>query len=317
MQGTIVESGETTVRASESLEQTSGRLRRRIDRFRRAGLLEHVDAIHIEQAVTADELRAAYSLVHDVFVFQNYTTPQPGGMRLRPCEALPDMATFVAKVNGRVIAVMSLAPDAPGLGLPSDKAYRNELDALRRQGHRINETTNLAVADEYRNSPAFFELVRCGVAYSLNNGFDDNFISISPGHAMFFQAILSFEECGGRRNYGGATVDMVEGMRLNFHTMEAKMLQADASLGDAAFLHDWFFKSNPHFASTAKSAVKAAGNFMDPGFLRQVFVEQEDLATRWGPEAMEAIRNRWGSQLFAKVFDRLAIAPENLRQLAA
>ena len=60
------------------------RLRRRIDRFRRAGLLAPSSSFTVEQAITEDELRQAYALVHDVFLEQKYIVPQMGGLRLRP-----------------------------------------------------------------------------------------------------------------------------------------------------------------------------------------------------------------------------------------
>jgi hypothetical protein len=37
------------------------------------------------------------------------------------------------------------------------------------------------------------------VAHALSIGADDIFIAISPGHAGFFDEVLQFEPCGGRR----------------------------------------------------------------------------------------------------------------------
>lgn len=302
---------------SENTDCTCGRLRRRVDRFRRAGLLEPLPGVTIEQAVTAEELWQAYALVHDVFVCQNYILPQQGGVRLRAYEAVPEMATFVAKADGRVVAVMSVVPDSPELGLPSDKAFHHELELLRASGRRIAEVTNLAVAPEYRNTSVFFELSRCCIAHGLNIGLDDAFVSISPGHAMFFEAVMGFEPWGERRNYGGQVEDMVEGMRLNLRTVEERMIEADKSLGQEAFLYDFFFTHNPHFHYTKASAEIASQKFMDPTVLRRLFGVETGFLQRCSSSVLEALEQRWGGQRFACVSAGLALEAQEPRQRAA
>lgn len=292
----VSEAGDTTTAGRES-----GRLRRRIDRFRRAGLLDQTEAFVIKQAGTVEELHEAYALVHDVFVSQNYILPQPGGLRIRPFEALPEMATFVAKRDGRVVAVMSVVPDSQDLGLPSDKAFKPELDELRRQGRYVCECTNLAVAPDCRNTAVFLELTRCCVAHGLNAGYDDGFISISSGHAMFFEAVMGFEQFGARRDYGDRVLDFVEGMRLNLHRVEAKMLEADRMLGEEAFLHDWFFQCNPHFELARRSVPEAAARFLDPELLRSLLVDQTGFLSECDEASLGALRRRWGSDVYSMV----------------
>jgi hypothetical protein len=284
-----------------SFTQDAGALRRRVHRFRQAGLLEQSEGFTIEQAATYDDLRQAYALVHDVFLHQGYIAPQPGGLRIRPFEATPELGTLVAKAQGQVVAVMSVASDSPDLGLPSDKAFNVELNHLRDQGRALAETTNLAVAPDHRNSAVFFELSRACVAFAMNAGLDDSFISISPGHSMFFEAILGFEPWGDRRDYGDGKPDYVEGMRLNLRTFKQRVLELDQLLGPEAFLHHWFFTSNPHFEAIRLSVARARRNFLDPALLRQLFVEDTGYLLTCPPATRAAIERRWGSDLFAQV----------------
>lgn len=63
-----------------------------------------------------EDLPAAYGLVHDAFVDKGYIHTHASGLRLRPFEALPEMATFVAVVDDAVAVVMAIVPDSPDLG---------------------------------------------------------------------------------------------------------------------------------------------------------------------------------------------------------
>ncbi|MHC4996511.1 MAG: GNAT family N-acetyltransferase [Planctomycetota bacterium] len=193
-----------------------------------------------------EDLRAAYRLVHDTYVSKGYISEHDVGMRLRVFEAMIETATFVAKHEGRVIGVMSLVPDSHDLGLPSESVYTQELGDLRLQDRWVGEVTNLAVDPRYRQSDVFFKLSQCMVAHAINIGLDDLFVSISPGHATFFEMFLCFEPWGARRDYGQTTVDWVEGKRLDLHASEAMAIQRDLDFGKYAFLHDWFFAENPH-----------------------------------------------------------------------
>src|SRR5689334_8413841 len=76
--------------------------------LRRMGLFGNdTKGAHIERACVFEDLRQAYQLVHDVYLGTGYIEPEPGGMRLRIFEATLETATFVAKVDGRVVGVLS------------------------------------------------------------------------------------------------------------------------------------------------------------------------------------------------------------------
>lgn len=284
-------------------EAAAERLRRRVARFRRAGLFRGCgDDLVIERAMSLDDLKAAYTLVHRVFLDQGFIHEQPGGLRLRVFEALPEMATFVAKAKGKVIAVTSVLPDSIDLGLPSDQCFRDALDSLRNHGRRVSEITNLAVDPEYRNTPAFFELTRCCFAHALAHGCDDLFIAISPEHARFFEQVLLFEPMGGQRSYSEEIEDIVEGKRLNLRGLEARAIARDVLLGDEALLHDFFYQRNSYHRYVQVWAKLAGRLFTDARLLDDLFVRGSQFLARCEAHEIWSIRRRWTSGLFARVW---------------
>jgi hypothetical protein len=296
-------------------QRDSQALKRRVARIRRAGMLDESQQLAVHQASTADELAQAYSLVHDVFVYQGYIEPQPGSMRLRAFEALPDMVTLVAKSDDRVVATMSVVPDSADLGLPSDLAFGKELDLLRAQNRRLAEVTNLALDPAWRNSGVFFELSRACAAHSLTSGLDDLFISISPGHSIFFETILGFESFGDRRNYSDCREDIVQGLRLDLTRFEHRVRRRDALLGNEAFLRHWFFENNPHYQAVDWSRQLARRAFLNSRLLRELFVTRSNYLARCDGEVLEVLRQRWGSDILAAVWPQSVDSASSCREL--
>ena len=277
--------------------------RRRLKFFRRVGLRSAKSAdISVVRATNLEDLVGAYGLVHQTFVEQGFIPPEEGGLRIRPFEALPEMATFVAKLEGRIVAVMSIVPDSQELGLPGDHAFRAELDCLRAEGRRICEVTNDVVAKEHRTGTFFIQLTRACFAHAQSIGCDDVFACVNPQHACFFESVLLFEPCGNRRSYSGAPGDLVEGKRLSLQGLEERAIEMDRMLGADAFLRDYYYTANPYHARVRAWAKVARNAFADPEMLRELFVRRSRLPERCSPEELAAIRKRWGPELFEEVF---------------
>jgi len=278
-------------------------LRKKVALLRRMGLFNPDDAsITVRRAIAEHDLREAYRLVHDVFVESGYIDPQPHGMRLRPFEALPETATFVADAGGQIVAVMSIVEDDEDLGLPSDKAFGKELDALRREGRRLSEITNLAVGKAYRRSNAFSELTRACFAQALWWGCDDIVIAISPGHAPFFQDVLQFDPVGDQRSYSSDKLDIVEAKRMDLREIEGRWKEADRLLGNDAFLIDYYYHRNPYHARVGPVATLAKRAFLDPERLRRLFVAPYNFLDAFTAEQRQALCRRWGQGLYAEVY---------------
>jgi hypothetical protein len=219
---------ETTRFGSADLRKTA-RIRYRLDRFRRAGMFSEREGLAITQS-TLSELREAYRLVHDVFVERECLSPQLGSIQTLSNEALPEMAAFIAKSEGKVVAVMSVLPYSADLDLPSDTALKAELDSLRCQGRRIGETTNLAVDPSYCNGAILMKLTRVILIHGLTIDYTVVILSISDEHAPFFLTVMGFESCSVRRNYGENNFDWVGDKWLGLMCFEQRTLAADGVL---------------------------------------------------------------------------------------
>ena len=255
----------------------------------------------ISRAVTVADMVGAYSLVHDAFVDQSYIRPQPCGMRLRVFEALQSTATFVAKMDGRVVGVGSLVEDSEDLGLPSDEAFRQEIDALRRLGRRICEATNEAVAGDFRRTSVPTELMRCLYAHAIAAGCDDLITTVSPGHARFY-GLLGFETISEVRSYSSTIHDPVVVVRMDFSTIQPRAEKVDQNeIADDQFLKSYYLDDNVYHKHVNGWSILAERTFADPLLLQDLFVIRSRLLAECSREELEAIRQRWGAEVFQQV----------------
>ncbi len=297
-----VATGSTGDPADISPVQRTERLRRRVNRLEKMGMFDLTGALRVWRVGSMLELQQAYHLVHDTYVQQGYILPQPSHMRLRTYEAVAQSATFVAKSEGQTVGVIGLVFDSPDMGLPSDDVFADEINALRKQGRKVAEVTNLAVAGDYRATRAFLELCRAIWAYAAEHQVDDLFISISAGHALFFETVLGFDAWGDKRTYDQSTDDQVEGKRLDMHHFAQHLQLVDQVSVTSVSLHDWFITNNPYRVSPVGIDHLAQRQFLDPGQLFGLFVKDSDFLIQCTPEERAILRHRWGAATFDKVY---------------
>ncbi|MFC1671967.1 hypothetical protein ACFL01_02405 [Planctomycetota bacterium] len=153
--------------------------------------------------------RAAFELVHSLYVEKGYTEPFRNGMWLSPFNLLPDTVTLVVKRGDAMVGTLTLVIDSE-LGLPCDGLYRNEVDALRRAGRIPSEIISLGVADEGKRASQKILVKLFNYVYMTAwylRGATDFVITVNPGHAEYYRKTLLFDRIGGERNYtkvGGA-----------------------------------------------------------------------------------------------------------------
>ena len=192
---------------------------RRLALLRKAGLFGgDAGGAQAVRATSVEDLLTAYRLVHDAFVEKGYIHRQASGLRMRTFEALPTTATFVAKADGKVVGVQSLAMDDPQLGLPSDQAFQADLDALRGKGRVLCEATNEAVDPDWRRTSVPTELMRCCFAHALAKGCTDLITTVSPGHVRFYE-LLGFEQVSEVRSYSAKIEDPVAVVRFDLSAL--------------------------------------------------------------------------------------------------
>lgn len=266
--------------------------------LKRSGLFgPDTKGAQIERACTLDDLRKAYKLVHDVYLGTGFIEPEAAGMRLRIFETTPDMATFVAKLDGRVVGVLSVVADTPEFGLPSDAAFKPELDLLRAAGARLCEATNQAVEEGFRKSAVPTELMRCAVAHFTHAGFDETIATVSPSHNSFYE-LLGFREIGSERSYSEKLHDPVVALGMNVDQYR----QPPSGLNDTELFIHRFLAGENHFLPRVEAwAQEARRHFLDADLLAQLFVSERNFLAECSPNEVDVLQRRWGHELFAEV----------------
>ena len=271
---------------------------RKLGLLRRMGLFgENLNGCTIERACRPDDLRQAYRLVHDVFLGRGFIEPDPSRMRVRIYETTPETATFIAKVEDRVVAVLSVVEDSDDLGLPSDGAFKDELDTLRDAGRRLCEVTNQAVAEDYRKSAVPTELMRCAIAVSLTGGYHEAIATISPSHNGFYD-LLGFRQIGSRRSYSKTIDDPVIALSMDIDQYRTRQSGLSAA---AEFIQEFLTDGNQFLSRVSEWADEARRHFLNPDTLRQLFVHERNCLSRFAPAELGVLHERWGHETFAAV----------------
>ncbi len=271
---------------------------RKLALLKRAGLFcEGTGGARIGRAATLEDLRKAYRLVHDVYLGTGYIHPEPAGMRIRIFETSSNTATFVAKANGQVVGVLSIVGDSPESGLPSDSAFKPELDALRAKKKRLCEATNQAVAEAYRKSAVPTELMRCAVAHMTNAGYDEAIATVSPSHNGFYE-LLGFREIGGQRSYSGKIHDPVVALSMDVNQYRRPPM----GTGEVErFIHSFLAAENHYLVYVNEWDKHAQRQFLNVDLLQQLFVRERNFIEECSPAELQVLHRRWGRELFSAV----------------
>jgi ribosomal protein S18 acetylase RimI-like enzyme len=291
---------EQKVSASDSATRDTARSAadRKLGLLQRTGLFgSDTKGAIIERAYTLDDLREAYRLVHEVYLGTGYLHPEPAGMRLRIYETTSETATFVAKKDGRVVGVLSVVGDSHDLGLPSDSAFRTELDALRAKGSRLCEVTNQAVAEAYRKSAIPTELMRCAIAHSVKAGYHLGIVSVSPSHQGFYD-LMGFRHLGSQRSYSDKIHDPVVALSMDINQWRQPPTGASAA---ELFMHHFAAVANPFLTQVSDWAKQAVRHFLNPELLEQLFVADRNFLSECSPAELSILQRRWGQELFGAV----------------
>ena len=182
--------------------------------------LAEVESARIASSV--DEYLAAMklNLVHDGYVHRGIMTPHGAGVRMTPYLALNSSTVFVALESGKVEGTISLVKDGE-LGLPMEKIYSEEINALRAKGLQLAEVGALSVSLNKRGSGMAFLLNKTMLLAALQLlDVDELVIAVHPDVADFYSGVLLFETMGPVHSYPSLGREaLAVAMRLNVKTL--------------------------------------------------------------------------------------------------
>jgi N-acyl amino acid synthase FeeM len=152
--------------------------------------------------------RAAYRLIYRLYLEKEYAAPHPSRMWLSLFDALPETTTLVVEHGEEVIGALTVVFDSP-LGLPADKLYKPELDAMRRAGRKPAEIVSLGVAPGAEQGTEILVQLFNAVYLLARKlrGTTDFINTVNPRHSGFYRRTMLFKKAGPARDYdkvGGA-----------------------------------------------------------------------------------------------------------------
>jgi hypothetical protein len=252
----------------KAAEQAS-RNKRRIVLLRRMGLFTSPEdqGFTIKRAFSINELKNAYSIVHDIFVEQGFIRPYANGMRIRPFELSKHIATFIACAEGdNVHGVLSLVQDTKTLGLPSDGAFYSEIEQLRKQNRRIAEVTNQAIVQNNRSTCMTTQLMQTIVAQAMHKKNTDIIIAITPSELPFYKELLTFDCISNIKSYSKQINDPVILMRVNIEQIpEVNNLANEGQI----FALNYLIADNPYISKVGSWEEEAKFVF-DASFFKEL-----------------------------------------------
>jgi hypothetical protein len=282
--------------------------------LKRTGLFNELPTeVKVHRAITLSDLVQSYTLVHDIFVEKGYIHSLENGIRVRINEALPTFATFVACVDSCVVGVQSLAVDDPEIGLPTDAAFKPEIDRLRQDGYLICEAADEAIVEAYRHTSVPTELMRCIFAQAISLKCNQLIATVSPGHAKFYE-LLGFEQISPVRSYSHELEDPVVVVRMCLDDLGRRVANIRSENGDdEAFLKAYYLDDNPYHRYVGAWSITSEKAFLDPIVLSELFVKRSGMLSGCSYLQLNILRQRWGATIFDKVWrDTSAGCPKDL-----
>jgi hypothetical protein len=146
--------------------------------------------------------------------------PRPSGRRMHLSYLNPGTAFFVARLDGEVVGTCAMIADGP-YGLPSDRAFIEENDALRAAG-RLFEHGSLAIAREHRRHTRriMLRLVAAMTRTAIEEHPDSPLVlAVAPENLRFYENLLDAVQVGEARPLYGAPAILLRlaGSRIGLH----------------------------------------------------------------------------------------------------
>ncbi len=153
----------------------------------------------------------------------------------------PRQTTLLAcREAEHVFGTVTLGLDSAD-GLLADSLYREQIDAVRRNGGRVCEVTRLAVDPEFGSSRLMAELFHLVfILARLVHGMTDLFAEVHPRHSSYYQRMLGYRLAGPERTCPRVGAPAVL-LHLPLHDAERLIRERG---GEARTLYRQFFSSD-------------------------------------------------------------------------
>ena len=237
--------------------------------------------VTVRRIADREELIGALRLIHDRYVRKDYMSPHRSGIRIGVHYALATTRTFVALLDGEVIATVSLFHGSR-LNLPSDAGFADMLDVLRTGGRAIAEVGMFADRRHAveRSLPILLKLMKCVYRSAVQTGIDDLIVTVHPHHEAFYQRMFGFEILAPPRPYQPVNGAAVALLKINIKDIDPANLRSDQ-------LRELFFSQPEPTDSPAHAYLMRRED------LRDFFVIWSDVFVGLTPRQTEVIEEHY------------------------
>ena len=173
----------------------------------RAPSTAEIEVVLSDRIEDVDEILA---VVHDGFVEAGYTLPKTSGRRMHAAYLNPGTIFGLARIGDEPVGAVVMVVDGP-FGLPSDRAFVEENDALRQVSRSpIIECGSFAVPAPWRRHTrrVFVRLIAALMRATIGDLPESPVvIAVSPETERFYRSTLRLQRLGGPRPlYGDASL---------------------------------------------------------------------------------------------------------------
>lgn len=153
---------------------------------------------HTSIAVREEQIRAAEDLVCRRYAWRGYriSPTKPSGA---PNGKDGLRVLLLAQKAGRLMGTLTVRPDTAH-GLLAEGTYADDIQKMRREGHRLGELVKLAVEEGADWRAALDALVQS--AYLITrvvHALTDVVIEVNPRHVRFYQRVFGFAAAAAER----------------------------------------------------------------------------------------------------------------------
>lgn len=160
------------------------------------------NGLAFDVARTTDEVVEAWRLVYRSYLHAGLIGPNQAGIHTVRQAIGPTSAVICGRLNGLAVSTLTAYMDGRD-GLPLDKVYSDELQALRDDGNILLELGLFADRRDQlqRSIEALLELMRFGTYFGVCIGATRGVIGVHPRHVGFYTRLLAFDVIGPEKTY--------------------------------------------------------------------------------------------------------------------
>lgn len=165
----------------------------------------------------------ALEVVHRGFVQAGYTRPRPSGRRMHASYLNPGTRFAIARIAGEPVGTVAMVNDGP-FGLPSDRAFVEEIDALR-EGGPVREVGSLVVDARFRRHTRHIYMHMLATMVRLVFDMEPRtnvVLSVTPENARFTSGMFGCDEVGDARLLYGAPAVLLRTTAAQLHECYAE-----------------------------------------------------------------------------------------------